>query len=143
MAHIINVAIKLFDNMRYYNIRNFWSIGTYRNPMKKTQITSIRKLPLEDCVKINANASERHSTRLASKGYVISNNHATIIMVKGKQTEDWPILVAECLDVEEASMMALQENIRRVIIQSDSQFVLNSINDKLCVPKEIINLCKI
>lgn len=35
-------------------------------------------------------------------------------------------------------MMAIQKNILRINIGSDSQLVVKSINDKICIPKEIL-----
>lgn len=37
-------------------------------------------------------------------------------------------------------MAATQKAIQSIIIESDSQFVINSIHDKTSMPKEIINL---
>lgn len=36
--------------------------------------------------------------------------------------------------------MTIQQDIQKVIIGRDSQLVNNSTNDKICMPKEIINL---
>lgn len=61
-------------------------------------------------------------------------------MIRSKQIGDCPILVVECLPAEKAILMAIQKDIQPMIIQSDSQLVVNSINRKIEVPKIIINL---
>lgn len=48
--------------------------------------------------------------------------------------------MAECLDVREPIPRAIQKRIQRIIIQSDSHIVVNAINGKMGVPKEIIDL---
>lgn len=42
--------------------------------------------------------------------------------------------VPECLTMHKATLMIIQKNIHRIIIQSYSQFVVYSINEKTCVP---------
>lgn len=58
-------------------------------------------------MKINVDASMRHSTRSASTGYVMGDNHATIIIAGSKLDGEWPILVIECLAACEVIMMAV------------------------------------
>lgn len=70
------------------------------------------------------------------------DNHAITIMTKEKQIGDCFILMAEVLTIREAIMMAIQQNFQSIIIESDSQLVINSIHDKICVPKNVINLVK-
>lgn len=61
-------------------------------------------------------------------------------MIRSKQIGDCPILAVECLAAEKAILMVIQKDIQPMIIQSDSQLVVNSINRKIEVPKIIINL---
>lgn len=53
-------------------------------------------------------------------------------MAKGKRIVDCSIIVAE--------LLAVPEDIHRIIIPSDSQVVVNSISSKVSMPKGIINL---
>lgn len=50
---------------------------------------------------------------------------------------DCPILVDECLAVPEAILMAIQKGIQQIIIQNDSQLIINSINGKIRVQKDV------
>lgn len=40
------------------------------------------------------------------------DNHASIIMAKDKQISDSTILVAECLAIQEAILIAIQKNLK-------------------------------
>lgn len=60
-------------------------------------------------------------------------------MAKGKRIVDCGILLAEC-SVREAILMTIRKDIHRIIIQSDSQVNANSINGKILVPKDIVDL---
>lgn len=42
--------------------------------------------------------------------------------------------------IRELILMAIQKNLRRITIESDSQLIVNFINDKICLPKDIFNL---
>lgn len=44
----------------------------------------LSSLPLEDWMKINVKVSKRHSPMSAFIGYVIRDNHAEVIIAKGK-----------------------------------------------------------
>lgn len=63
------------------------------------------------------------------------DNRSKVIMAKSKQIRDNPILIAECLDVREAILMASQKGLRRISIQT-----VNFINGKIEMSKDIINL---
>lgn len=52
----------------------------------------------------------------------------------------YSILVAEYLVMREVIVMAIPKNHKRIIIQSNSQLIVNSIYGKIYVSKEIINL---
>lgn len=41
--------------------------------------------------------------------------------------------MAECVAAREAMMIVVQKNLQKIIIESDSQMVANSINGKICV----------
>lgn len=49
-------------------------------------------------------------------------------------------LVAKRLGVREVTLIAIQKITQRLIIQSDSQLVANSVSRKIREPKNIINL---
>lgn len=61
-------------------------------------------------------------------------------MAKGKEICDCPIIVTKFLTIREAIVMMIQKNLRRIIIRSYFKLVVNSINDKAWVHKDIINL---
>lgn len=92
--------------------------------------------------KINVDVSRRLSKGAALLGYVMKDHHARAVMEKRKQKGDSFILMAECLAVREAIAMTIQKSLQRIIIVSESQLIMNSINGKTCVPKHIINLVK-
>lgn len=73
-------------------------------------------------------------------GYVMRDHHSKILMMESKSIGNCDILVAKCLVICEALLKASQKNTQRVIIQSDVQLFLNSINGKTHVPKDIVNL---
>lgn len=50
---------------------------------------------------------------------------ANVIMAKNKKIEDCSILIAKCLAVHEVILMAIHKSIWQIIIQSDSQLVVN------------------
>lgn len=56
-------------------------------------------------------------------------------MAKSKRCGDCSILVVECLAGRQVILMALQNGIPLIIVQSDSQLVVNSVNEKIGVPK--------
>lgn len=64
---------------------------------------------------------------------------AGLIKARGKRIGDCHIYVAECLAICEAIVMMIQKNLQKIIIGSDSQLIINSINDKASVPKDIIS----
>lgn len=61
-------------------------------------------------------------------------------MVEGKRIGDCSILVAECLAIQEVLVMTTQNDLHRIIIESDSQLVINVVHGKRSIPKDIINL---
>lgn len=48
--------------------------------------------------------------------------------------------VTECLTIRDALVIETQRILYRIIIESNSQLVVNAIQDKISDPKEIINL---
>lgn len=78
--------------------------------------------------KMNVDASWRHWIKSTSIVYIMRDNHYNVIMAKSKRIEDCSIVVAECLAMREAILMASQEDIQQIISQSDSQVVVNSIS---------------
>lgn len=64
-AKIINVAIKLFDDIRCFNSASLvfvWNCltSTHTTSTKKSQISSIQKPSFEDRLKINVDAFRKH-----------------------------------------------------------------------------------
>lgn len=72
------------------------------NSTKKNWIASISKQLREDLMKINIDAFRRHTHR-----YLLRDNHVKSIMSIGKQIEDYPILMAECLIVCKTIIMII------------------------------------
>lgn len=52
------------------------------------------------------------------------------------------ILMAECLPTREAILLTIQKDLHRIIIQSDSLLIINFVNGKIHVLKDIISLVK-
>lgn len=44
--------------------------------------------------------------------------------------------------MREAITLVIQLDIQNIIIESDTQLVINSINGRICIPKDINNLVK-
>lgn len=63
-----------------------------------------------------------------------------VIKAISKRIGDCPVLLAECEALRQAVIMIVQMNMPRVCIQSDSLMIVNVINGKSTVPKEIINI---
>lgn len=86
-VHIVNLAVRLFDDMRNYNFVSSIFLQCFitaaHTNSTKEQIDSIWNQPPEDWVKFNTDASKQVSTRSAPEGYVMRDNHIKIIMVKG------------------------------------------------------------
>lgn len=76
-----------------------------------------------------------------SVGVTMRDNRSNVIMAKSKRLGDCSIVVAECLAMCEAILMVIQNSISRIIAQSDSQLVVNSIKGKMGVPKDISGRC--
>lgn len=73
-AHVITLRVQLFDDMTYYNTTS--------------------RIFVQDCItathtkKINVDPSRKLSIKLTSLGYMMTDNHAKIIMAKGKRIGD-------------------------------------------------------
>lgn len=68
-AHNITIAVKLFDDMRYYNIASRVFVkhcvtGTYTSSAKKILINSVWKQPPEDWARTNIDASAIQQSEL-------------------------------------------------------------------------------
>lgn len=59
---------------------------------------------------------------------------------KAKQIGNYSTLVIECLTKGEAIHRAKQRSLQMIISESNSQFVVNFMNDKLCTRNDIINI---
>lgn len=65
------------------------------------------------------------------------DNKARLIIAKDMQICDCLILVIKCLAVRKTIIEVIQVYLRRIIIESDPQLGINSINGKTEEPKEI------
>lgn len=77
---------------------------------------------------------------LTSIGYAMRDKRSNNIIAKSRRLGDCSIIVPECEAVYEDIFMAIQKNIPRTIIHSDSQVVINAINGKIGAPKDVVNL---
>lgn len=109
--------------------------------MKKNRIDSIWKPPPKDWMKININAS-MWLYKVSFYGYFMRDNHATIIITGSKAVGDSSILMKRMFGCMWSNNDGAQKNIQRIIIESDFQLVVNFINDKICVHKNVRNLVK-
>lgn len=62
------------------------------------------------------------------------------MMQKGTQVGNYSIIVAECLAIQEPLTSVIKKTVIRIIIESDSQLIVNAINGKIFVPRDIVNL---
>lgn len=90
----------------------------YSYKFKKKSRNLIWKPPSEDWVKTNTDAPRKLSRKSASIGYVMRHDYAKIIMEKGEEIGDCPLLIAECVVVRKA-IITFQKNIPRIIIEFD------------------------
>lgn len=96
-AHVINSAVNLFDDMRYYNVIS-GILG--RDDITSTQATSRRldrpfirwSPPTEGWIKINMDISRRECTYMESIGYIMRDSLSNVIMAKSKSLGDCPTL---------------------------------------------------
>lgn len=75
-------------------------------------------------------------------GYVVKDSHLNFIMTRCKRFEDCITLVPECLTIKKRFVWLSRKKIQRIIGQSDSQLIVNYVNKKIGVLKDIINLVK-
>lgn len=64
-------------------------------------------------------ASIRQNTWLTTIGYIMKDKHANSIMAAGKEIGNVSILVTEWLAIREAMDLATQQNLQRIIFESD------------------------
>lgn len=78
--------------------------------------------------------------KVGSIDYIMRYNLSNVTIATNKRLEDCSILVAGCLATREAILLVIQKCVSRIIIYSDSQLVVTSINRKIGVPKDVVNL---
>lgn len=59
-AHVIHLTVKLFDDVKYYNVA---SRGSFEECIAGYHTNLIGKLSLEDLVKIDVDLSRKHFSR--------------------------------------------------------------------------------
>lgn len=111
-AHIINLAVNVFDDMRYYSVvSNLFGQESSTEPHLKLNRKDHLVLcwsPLsEGWIKINVDVSRRQRTRSSSISYIMRDNEANIIMAINHKLEDYPVVVAECEAVHKAILMTI------------------------------------
>lgn len=63
-------------------------------------------------------------------------------IIKNLLIRDVPILVTECLAIQDPIVLLIQQKLQTIITESVSQLVINTIHDRTNILKEIINLVK-
>lgn len=94
--------------------------------MKKMHLKTSLTSPPEGWIKINLDASKRHTTESTLFHTVIG---------EGNQIGNCLVLVAECL-------VAIQKNLQQIIIENISQLTFNNLYSKISVPRNVIYLVK-
>lgn len=141
-ANIINLSVKLFDDMRYYNtVSNFFSSGLYYRYLCKFHEAKSDwfdlEPPREHWVEINADASKKLSTRSASVGYVMSDSHSKINMAKEKQIGEMSYSGSWMQAGREVIILVIQRTCKG-LLESNSPLVINSIDGKIDISKDIL-----
>lgn len=77
--------------------------------------------------------------KVGSIDYIMRYNLSNVTIATNKR-QDCSILVAGCLATREAILLVIQKCVSRIIIYSDSQLVVTSINRKIGVPEDVVNL---
>lgn len=82
--HIIDLAIICFNEMRYCNFLSSLlgqnsNTGTYAKSMKRNRAAKCWTPFLNDWVKINVDASKRHTIGSTTIGYVMKDRRGTTI----------------------------------------------------------------
>lgn len=106
-----------------------------RNPHNGRWIT-----PDKNWIKINVDASRRDELRSTTIGYIIRDSDVSFLKTYSGKIGDYPVLVVECEAIRQAILEAIRMKRHKVYINSDSQIVVNAVNKKMIVPKDIINL---
>lgn len=63
-----------------------------------------------------------------------------LLYAKVIQNGDCSILLAECLTIREAIMVAVKKKLHRIIIDSDSQLVMNTSHGKISARRDIVSI---
>lgn len=71
--------------------------------------------------------------KLTSTRYLMREHHSKVVMKENIRISDCAIIMAECLVVRVAIRKVSQKGIQWIIIQTDSQLTVNSINRKISV----------
>lgn len=72
--------------------------------------------------------------------YICRNNIDTVLHYTGKLIGDVHVFVAETVPMREALKAAMQAKVDNLIIESDSQLLINVVLGKIKVPGKIANL---
>lgn len=91
-------------------------------------------------MKIHVDASRIHSKESTIIGFIVIDSCSRVITEGNKRIRDCPIPVAKCLSLHGKTVMAIHKKLQRIITESDSQYVVNAIDDKAYVPSVILNL---
>lgn len=87
----------------------------------------------------NNDASRIADKSLISVGLMCTDNNDLIIARLSKKLGDIPNLVMEVIAIGEALRITSERNMDKVLIESNSQLVINSIRGSITVPSQIIN----
>lgn len=71
---------------------------------------------------------------------IIRDSKTNVRRTSTKRLGDCSILLAECVTVRQAAILTTKMHILKISIHSDSMIVVNAVNDKIVVRKNIINI---
>lgn len=104
-AHVINLAVDLFDDMRYYIVITR-VVGQDNATGSQIKFRRIRQSelcwgsPPEAWTEVNVNVSRRQWTKSATLDNLMRDNRSNVIIVTSKRLENCPILVVECFALQ-------------------------------------------
>lgn len=86
---------------------------------------------------------QRHILGSTTIGFVERDSRGVTLMQVGSQIGDCSSLMAKCLTIREAIILAIKKNSLRIIIENNSQVVINAIHGQIPIPQNILILLMI
>lgn len=144
-GQVINLVGSIFSDMRFYNVifDLFEQESKITTQCKNSRVPSHQQKwvpPDKEWIKINTDASRRYDLQSTTIGYIIKDAETRVVRIFSKKLGDCSILVAEYEVVREAMMAAIMLGSLKVCINTDSQIIVNTVNGKVTILKDILNL---